>query len=61
MLVLLAFGAVIVLYVLRSYRAMLPAGVADHYGLAAGERVRFMWAGELDVDISIGQRVGTDL
>jgi hypothetical protein len=33
--------------------------VATHYGLAPGERVRFMWLGEIDVDISTAQRVGT--
>jgi hypothetical protein len=58
-LVLLAFGAAIAFYVVRSYRAMGAAGVARHYGLAPGERVRFMWLGEVDVDISIAQRVGT--
>jgi hypothetical protein len=59
MLVLLVFGAAIAFYVLRSYRKMRPAGVADHYGLAPGELVRFMWLGELDIDISTAQRVGT--
>lgn len=58
-LVLLAFGAAIVFYVVRSYRAMLPSGVAAHYGLDAGERVRFLWAGEVDIGISTIQRVGT--
>jgi hypothetical protein len=59
LLVLLAFGAAIVFYVVRSYRAMSGGGVAKHYGLAPGERVRFLWAGEVDIDISVARRVGT--
>jgi hypothetical protein len=53
------FAAVFVWYVVRSYRKMLPSGVAKHYGLLPDERVRYMWLGEIDVDISMAQRVGT--
>jgi len=55
----LAFVAGVIFYVRRSYRAMSPGGVASHYGLAPGELVRFMWLGEVDIDISMASRVGT--
>lgn len=58
-LVLCAFGAIVIFYIVRSYRKMGSQGVAKHYGLAPGELVRFMWLGEVDVDISMAQRLGT--
>jgi hypothetical protein len=57
--VLAVLVAGFVFYILRSYRKMLPSGVARHYGLLPDERVRYMWLGEIDVDISMAQRVGT--
>ena len=57
-LVFLLFVAGIVFYVYRSYSAMTQQGVARHFGLAPGETVRFMWVGEIDVNISLGEQIG---
>src|SRR5262245_61455213 len=58
-LVMCALGAGFVLYIVRAYRKMGAQGVARHYGLAPGEIVRFLWLGEIDIDISTAQRLGT--
>src|SRR4051812_25881070 len=57
-LVLCTFGVAVAFYVLRSYRKMGSKAVASHYGLAPGELARFMWLGEVDIDISAAQRLG---
>lgn len=59
LLVLLAFVVGVLVYVRRSYARMGGQGVADHYGLAPGEQVKFMWLGEVDVDISLAERLTT--
>jgi hypothetical protein len=54
-----AFIAGIAFYVRKSYSGLTPTGMAAHYGLPPGEIIRAMWIGELDIDISTADRVGT--
>jgi hypothetical protein len=55
----LAFMVGIAWYLMRTYSSMGGKGLARHYGLAPGERAKYLWLGELDVDISMARRVGT--
>ena len=52
------FVAIVVGYVVWSYRRSGKGGIARHYGLEPGDSVRAWWSADFDSKISTAEKVG---